>query len=470
MTRRCLSLMVAAWVLGTGVARGQAWTTPKTWATSELVTAAMLNAHIRDNELILKTSINDDGTLKSTSSVTDATTTNASFLDFHSAAGRVLIGLLSSTAAIDGTTFGVQAYDTIINTKAYLDGKYGMSLRLATNNTIRMTIKGGSVLPGYVGIGTTAPDELLHISHQAGTGGPNIKIDGNLTDGSTYLGGVLYSLAGVDIAGVRVKEHSADTYGLEFQVFGAALATKATLLGTGQFGLGTTAPAAQLEVRVASGQNGVRLSDAGGIIATLNGAGGDGAAEFNLNTAGGTSAISLNAASNSFVSGGNFGVNQTSPTYQLDVSGTVRLANVSTASAGQTYSMCMNASNEVIRTDTVNWCVTSSAKYKQDITPLADGLATVLRLRPSRFFYRPAFNGPAQSNPNFAGEQVGFIAEHVAAVDPRLVTVDPRDGSPASVRYMQLTATLTRAIQEQQAQIAGLQARVRAVEGRKGSR
>lgn len=26
-----------------------AWTTPKTWATSELVTAAMLNTHVRDN-------------------------------------------------------------------------------------------------------------------------------------------------------------------------------------------------------------------------------------------------------------------------------------------------------------------------------------------------------------------------------------------------------------------------------------
>ncbi len=26
-----------------------AWTTPRTWVTGELVTAAMLNAHVRDN-------------------------------------------------------------------------------------------------------------------------------------------------------------------------------------------------------------------------------------------------------------------------------------------------------------------------------------------------------------------------------------------------------------------------------------
>lgn len=40
-----------------------AWTTPRSWVPGELVTALMLNTHIRDNLNILKTSINDDGTL-----------------------------------------------------------------------------------------------------------------------------------------------------------------------------------------------------------------------------------------------------------------------------------------------------------------------------------------------------------------------------------------------------------------------
>ncbi|MGH7206831.1 MAG: hypothetical protein ACREI2_11550, partial [Nitrospiraceae bacterium] len=30
-----------------------AWTNPKTWSIGELVTAAMLNTHVRDNELAL---------------------------------------------------------------------------------------------------------------------------------------------------------------------------------------------------------------------------------------------------------------------------------------------------------------------------------------------------------------------------------------------------------------------------------
>lgn len=42
-----------------------AWTTPRTWIPGELVTATMMNEQIRDNMSILKTSINDDGSLKS---------------------------------------------------------------------------------------------------------------------------------------------------------------------------------------------------------------------------------------------------------------------------------------------------------------------------------------------------------------------------------------------------------------------
>jgi hypothetical protein len=40
-----------------------AWTNPKTWSAAAILTAAELNTHLRDNLNILKTSINDDGTL-----------------------------------------------------------------------------------------------------------------------------------------------------------------------------------------------------------------------------------------------------------------------------------------------------------------------------------------------------------------------------------------------------------------------
>lgn len=41
-----------------------AWTTPRTWVSGELVTAALMNSAVRDNEAILKTAINDSGQLE----------------------------------------------------------------------------------------------------------------------------------------------------------------------------------------------------------------------------------------------------------------------------------------------------------------------------------------------------------------------------------------------------------------------
>jgi hypothetical protein len=38
-----------------------AWTTPRTWNVGELVTDARLNEQLRDNMIVLKTALTDDG-------------------------------------------------------------------------------------------------------------------------------------------------------------------------------------------------------------------------------------------------------------------------------------------------------------------------------------------------------------------------------------------------------------------------
>lgn len=45
-----------------------AWTSPRTWVAGELVTEGNLNEQIRDNQNILKTSINNDGKIIALSS------------------------------------------------------------------------------------------------------------------------------------------------------------------------------------------------------------------------------------------------------------------------------------------------------------------------------------------------------------------------------------------------------------------
>jgi hypothetical protein len=87
----------------------------------------------------------------------------------------------------------------------------------------------------------------------------------------------------------------------------------------------------------------------------------------------------------------------------------------------------------------------SSARYKQDIEPLAgQESAKVHQLRPVTFHYKTEANGPMQ---------YGLIAEEVAQVYPELVTRDA-DGVIEGVRYEALTPLLLKEVQGQHRQIA----------------
>lgn len=60
-------------------------------------------------------------------------------------------------------------------------------------------------------------------------------------------------------------------------------------------------------------------------------------------------------------------------------------------------------------------------------------------------------------------QDLGFVAEEMNELDPILATLG-EDGEPDGVRYPQLTALLTKAIQKQQAQIEKLHARLARLE------
>jgi len=68
-----------------------AWTAPRTWTNGEIVTAAIMNAHLRDNLLVLKTTRDDAGRL------TDLSSTTLASLD-----PTALTGLATRTA---GTSY-----------------------------------------------------------------------------------------------------------------------------------------------------------------------------------------------------------------------------------------------------------------------------------------------------------------------------------------------------------------------------
>jgi hypothetical protein len=90
--------------------------------------------------------------------------------------------------------------------------------------------------------------------------------------------------------------------------------------------------------------------------------------------------------------------------------------------------------------------ITSSARYKDRVTPITNATDTLMRLRPVTFHYKPELNGGADDL------QFGLIAEEVAEVDPSLVLFG-EDGQVQTVRYHFLTPLLLAEMQEQRSTI-----------------
>jgi hypothetical protein len=129
--------------------------------------------------------------------------------------------------------------------------------------------------------------------------------------------------------------------------------------------------------------------------------------------------------------------------------GAVAMPLLSTSSAATTGTVCWTTSTGNLTVDTTLACLSSTGTVKKNIKPLEAGLAEVMALKPISYELKDEYN------PEHLGEMVGLIAEDVLKVDPRLVGFDA-NGNARGVRYMQATALLVEAIQEQQAEIERL--------------
>ena len=138
---------------------------------------------------------------------------------------------------------------------------------------------------------------------------------------------------------------------------------------------------------------------------------------------------------------GNVGIGDTTPTEaELVVSGEIYQ---STFSAVGSSTMCWDGDGG----SKIGDCA-SLAQYKNDIDDLHLGLQEVLQLRPRTFTWDEEQGGE---------EDLGFIAEEVEAVNPLLATY--RDGDLRGVKYRHMTSLLTKAVQEQHAEVQDLRHR-----------
>ena len=105
---------------------------------------------------------------------------------------------------------------------------------------------------------------------------------------------------------------------------------------------------------------------------------------------------------------------------------------------------------------------TSSARFKDDIKPMANASESILALNPVTFRYKREIDSTGTS-------QFGLVAEDVEKVNPDLVVRD-KEGKPYSVRYDQVNAMLLneflkahRKMEEQEAMIARQQKQIEAL-------
>lgn len=94
----------------------------------------------------------------------------------------------------------------------------------------------------------------------------------------------------------------------------------------------------------------------------------------------------------------------------------------------------------------------SSIRFKDNWTPLGNAVAQVMAIHPGTWTYKPEYGDPNKV-------QYGFLAENYAEVLPTLSRFDS-EGRPNGVDMMGLVPILTRAIQEQQAEIEALKRRL----------
>jgi hypothetical protein len=106
----------------------------------------------------------------------------------------------------------------------------------------------------------------------------------------------------------------------------------------------------------------------------------------------------------------------------------------------------------------------SSRRYKEDIKPMGDMSASLMKLRPVTFRYKKPYADGAKPI------QYGLIAEEVAEVLPRLAVYN-KDGQPETVKYHLLPSLLLagyrqqqKIIQAQAEQMAALQRRLSRLE------
>jgi hypothetical protein len=390
--------------------------------------------------------------------------------------GNVGIGTgLSLTGGVLSATPATPGWDLAGNTGSnptinYIGTADGQPLIIRTNATERMRVQS----TGNIGIATNFPQQTLHVEGTArvtGSSGTPTTITGRnatgdignvgIGTGLSLTGGVLSALPAAPSWALSGNTGSNPTINYIGTADGQPLIfrTNATermrMQSTGKIGIGTNNPSAQLDIRSADfgAYNGLRLMDNGDSnmvdanmtpgydMTTPN----DSSFTFDITGLGywifgdhvipGVNDLNLGRADRRWGTyygvnanlAGTLGLGIATPNYKLDVAGDI------------------NASASVRAGGVV---LTSDARLKRNISNTQYGLSTVMALRPVEYEKKNSISESVYNR-----HEIGFIAQEIAKVLPSLVTEGKDADKTLAVSYTELIPVLTKAIQEQQAEI-----------------
>lgn len=150
------------------------WTSPRTWVAGEILTAALLNTHVRDNELILKTSIASDGALIDDTESAISVSSNTITLDL-AAARHFAVQLTANvtTTTLQNIPASGKAAWFVIRTKG--DGS------ARTWSWFTSTVKWGSAVVPTVTATLNKFDYFMFLSYDGGTTWYGFVLDQNFS-------------------------------------------------------------------------------------------------------------------------------------------------------------------------------------------------------------------------------------------------------------------------------------------------
>jgi hypothetical protein len=375
------------------------------------------------------------------------------------------------TAAGTGTSVGLHVGSgKVLKVGGHIDTDASTALTLKTVGTTAVTIDTSQ----NVGIGTASPQRTLHVENSSGN---LVRLNNSSSANGSYSSIELTSTGGNNCQ-IRGVQDSSTAGHLEFYTLSAsAVSERMRIDSSGNVGIGTSSPSAKFEVRggrswfqansepyavyvsYASGTNGYFIGGTStSALAFSDGAGNE---RMRIDSSGNLLVGTTDAAPRNFTSG--FGFQAGAGLFQVGSTSGSNYFNLTSASgtiiefrrqAGTVGNISTNGSNCTFNS-------TSDYRLKEDIAPMTGALAKVSALKPVTYKWK------------LTGIQdEGFIAHELAEVCPSAVTGEKdavdAEGNPQyqGIDVSFLVATLTAAIQEQQALITTLTDRITALEAK----